>query len=147
MKDNQNKVTELIQGQKKSAVKEAEGFIKTLEQEISNMRTLDADLQRLQLLSHTNTDVQFLEVQWLKMAVKQSVESLSKSSSHIQGVFSLSLYRALCLCPRWLSIKKTFVFLVHPYSSFERDSMAVNELIEKLNTTSKLSLFMISRKG
>ncbi len=79
MKDNQDKVTELIQGQKKSAVKEAEGFIKTLEQEISNMRTLDADLQRLQLLSHTNTDVQFLEVQWLKMAVKQKWMSVELS--------------------------------------------------------------------
>ncbi len=63
MKDNQSKVSELIQGQQKSAVKEAEGFIKTLQQETSNMRTLDADLQRLQLLSHTNSDVKFLEVQ------------------------------------------------------------------------------------
>uniref|UniRef100_A0A8C1J0V1 Tripartite motif-containing protein 16 n=1 Tax=Cyprinus carpio TaxID=7962 RepID=A0A8C1J0V1_CYPCA len=114
MKDNQGKVTELIQGQTKSAVKEAEGFIKTLQQEISNMRTLDADLQRLQLLSHTNTDVRFLE----------STMSL----------------------PSLTEYKKPFVFLVHPYNSFERDSMAVNELIEKLNTTSKLSLFMISRK-
>uniref|UniRef100_A0A8C0Y5H7 B30.2/SPRY domain-containing protein n=1 Tax=Cyprinus carpio carpio TaxID=630221 RepID=A0A8C0Y5H7_CYPCA len=114
MKDNQGKVTELIQGQTKSAVKEAEGFIKTLQQEISNMRTLDADLQRLQLLSHTNTDVRFLE----------STMSL----------------------PSLTEYKKPFVFLVHPYNSFERDSMAVNELIEKLNTTSKLSLIMISRK-
>ncbi|XP_043110008.1 tripartite motif-containing protein 16 isoform X2 [Puntigrus tetrazona] len=114
IKDNQSKVKELIQGQTNFAVKEVEGFIKTLQKEISNMRTLDADLQRLQLLSHSSTDVQFLE-------------------------------RTVSL-PSLIEYKKPFVFLVHPYNSFERDSMAVNELIEKLNTTSKLSLLMISRK-
>lgn len=63
MKDNQSKVTELIQGQTESAVKQAEGFIKTLEQDITNMLTLGADLQHLEMLSQTNNDVRFLEVQ------------------------------------------------------------------------------------
>ncbi|XP_067220189.1 tripartite motif-containing protein 16 [Chanodichthys erythropterus] len=114
MKDNQTKVTELIQGQTETAVKQADGFIKTILQEISKMKTLDADLLNLELLSHTNNNVQFLE-----SAV--SLPSLTK-------------------------YKRSFVFLVHPYNSFERDSMAVNELVEKLNTTSKLSLLTISRK-
>lgn len=71
MKDNQTKVTELIQGQTETAVKQADGFIKTILQEISKMKTLDADLLNLDLLSHTNNNVQFLEVQSLEMAVKQ----------------------------------------------------------------------------
>lgn len=71
MKDNQTKVTELIQGQTETAVKQAEGFIKTILQEISNMKTLDADLLNLELLSRTNNNVQFLEVQSLEIAVKQ----------------------------------------------------------------------------
>lgn len=71
MKDNQTKVTELIQGQTETAVKQADGFIKTILQEISKMKTLDADLLNLELLSHANNNVQFLEVQSLEMAVKQ----------------------------------------------------------------------------
>ncbi|RXN03433.1 tripartite motif-containing 16-like protein [Labeo rohita] len=114
MKDNQSKVTELIQGQTESAVKQAEGFIKTLEQDITNMLTLGADLQHLEMLSQTNNDVRFLE-------------------------------RAVSL-PSLTEYKKPYVFLVRPYNSFERDSMAVDELIEKLNTTSKLSLVTVSRK-
>ncbi|XP_067309525.1 tripartite motif-containing protein 16 [Pseudorasbora parva] len=114
LKDNQTKVTELIQGQTQIAVKQADGFIKTLHQEISNMKTLGADLQHLELLSHANNNVRFLE----------SAVSLP-------------------LLPEY---KKPFVFHVHPYNSFERDSMAVNELTEKLSMTSKLSLITISRK-
>lgn len=64
-------MTELIQGQTQTAVKQAEGFIKTLLQEISHMKTLDADLQQLQLLSHTDNNVRFLEVHSQEMAVKQ----------------------------------------------------------------------------
>ncbi|CAM4589692.1 unnamed protein product [Leuciscus chuanchicus] len=114
LKDNQTKVTELIQGQTQTAVKQAEGFIKTLLQEISHMKTLDADLQQLRLLSHTDNNVRFLE----------SPVSL----------------------PSLTEYTKPFVFHVHPYNSFERDSMAVNELTKKLNMTSKLSLLTISKK-
>ncbi|XP_056335100.1 tripartite motif-containing protein 16 [Danio aesculapii] len=114
MKDNQNKVTALIQGQAESAVKQAEGFVKTLQQEISIMRTRNADLHHLDLLSQSNNDVRFLQ----------------------SAVFM----------PLLTEYKQSFVFHVHPYNSFERDSMFVDELVKKLNTTSKQSLLRVSRK-
>ncbi|XP_051555124.1 tripartite motif-containing protein 16 isoform X1 [Myxocyprinus asiaticus] len=61
IKDNQSKVTELIQGQAEAAVRQADGFIETLNQGINNLRNINAKLQNLELLSHTNNDVQFLE--------------------------------------------------------------------------------------
>ncbi|XP_073705841.1 tripartite motif-containing protein 16 [Garra rufa] len=114
MKNSQSKVAELIQGQTESAVKQAEGFIKILQLEITNMRTSGANLQHQELLSQTNNDVRFLE----------SAVSM----------------------PLLTEYKRPYVFLVRPYNTFERDSMAVDELVEKLNKTSKLSLVTISRK-
>nr|XP_002667878.4 tripartite motif-containing protein 16-like isoform X1 [Danio rerio] len=114
MKDNQNKVTALIQGQAKSAVKQAEGFIQILQQEISVIRAKNTDLMDLELLSQSNNDVRFLQ----------------------SAVFM----------PLLTAYKQSFVFHVHPYNSFERDSMFVDELVKKLNTTSKQSLLRVSRK-
>lgn len=68
--------------------------------------------------------------------------------SHISVAFKAfcTLQSAVSL-PSLTKYKRSFVFLVHPYNSFERDSMAVNELVEELNTTSKSSLLTISKKG
>ncbi|TRY95502.1 hypothetical protein DNTS_026159 [Danionella cerebrum] len=117
MRENQSKVTTLIQGQTEIAVKQAEGIIKTIQKQICVLRTSYADLQQMELFSQTHNAVCFLEV-----------------------------YSAVSL-PLLAGYKETFVFHAHPYNSFERDSMAVDELIDKLNTTSQLSLFTISRKA
>ncbi|XP_055059075.2 tripartite motif-containing protein 16 isoform X2 [Misgurnus anguillicaudatus] len=61
MKDNQRKVTELIQGQTDAAERQAEEFAETLQQEINKLKDIDAKLQYLELLSHSNNDVRFLE--------------------------------------------------------------------------------------
>ncbi|XP_056599026.1 tripartite motif-containing protein 16 [Triplophysa dalaica] len=61
MKDIHIKVTKLIEGQVEAVEKQVEEFIEALQQEINNLKDVDAKLQHLELLSRSNDDVRFLE--------------------------------------------------------------------------------------
>lgn len=63
MKDIHIKVTKLIEGQVEAVEKQVKEFIEALQQEISNLKDVDAKLHHLELLSRSNDDVRFLEVQ------------------------------------------------------------------------------------
>lgn len=54
-------MTELIQGQTDAAERQAEEFAETLKQEINKLKDIDDKLKYLELLSHSNNDVRFLE--------------------------------------------------------------------------------------
>ncbi|XP_065122548.1 E3 ubiquitin-protein ligase TRIM16-like [Paramisgurnus dabryanus] len=53
-----SEVTQLIRDQEKTAVSEAEGLLKRLEQEIENLRRRDAELEQL---SHTDDHINFIQ--------------------------------------------------------------------------------------
>lgn len=62
MEDVQSKVTKLIEGQAEAVEKQAEKFIEALQQEMNNLKDVDAKLRHLDQLSHSNDDARFLEV-------------------------------------------------------------------------------------
>lgn len=55
-------VKELILAQEEAAVKKVNTFLERLEQEISNLKSRDAELQHLEQLSQAENDIYFLQV-------------------------------------------------------------------------------------
>ncbi|TSO57292.1 Tripartite motif-containing protein 16 [Bagarius yarrelli] len=88
-------VNELVLAQEEAVVKKVNTLLETLEQEISNLKSRDVDLQNLQQISQAENDVFFLQsassVHHLsKLIQTDSFSQISASSVHPLGPFKLS---------------------------------------------------------
>ncbi|XP_073711591.1 tripartite motif-containing protein 16-like [Misgurnus anguillicaudatus] len=74
IKRRRSEVTQLIRDQEKTAVSEAEGLLKRLEQEIDDLRRRDAELEQL---SHTDDHIHFLQSFQSLSTFLESTDSLN----------------------------------------------------------------------
>ncbi|XP_030634272.1 uncharacterized protein LOC115815458 [Chanos chanos] len=124
-----HEVIELIRGQAKTELSQAEGVLERLEQEIADLRRRDTELEQL---SHTEDHIHFLQVT-VEDKVITNITALDFSSS----------LSSLCSPPGSEDLPR---ITVSPHLSFEDAGKSVSQLKERLEDFCEEEFGKLSRK-